>query len=201
MLINSRARISPWLFIKRDPRELVKEGNRRRLAIRIKNDSCRALLQFKDAVELLLVAWRPDDTALKYLTRWLSGRKALIFRSTAIRKASFLHILSTCALNDNLLSISKPNKAALSTLRRVLSLSVLTESSQFRCDLSLFPVIVRTLVLSWAVCWRWSRLEFLWQIYLVTGLDGPSFSHLPKPTQSYHLRKDLQLHWHVGANR
>ena len=34
----------------------------------------------------------------------LSGRKALIFRSTAIREASFSHILSTCALNHNLLS-------------------------------------------------------------------------------------------------
>ena len=48
--------------MKRDPREFIKEGNRRRLEIHIKNDSCRALLQFKDAIKLLLVAWRPDDS-------------------------------------------------------------------------------------------------------------------------------------------
>ena len=79
-------------------------------------------------------------TALYYLTGWLSGRKALIFFSTSIREASILHILSTCALNDSLLSISKPNMTALSTLHKVLSLSVLTEISQLSFDLSLFPV-------------------------------------------------------------
>ena len=131
--------------MKRDPRELFKEGNKRRLAIRIKNDSCRGL-QFKDAIELLL-----DQMKLAYiahLTRWISGRKAIIFRRSVIREASFLHILPTCALNDNLLSISNSNKATLSTLHVVLSLSVQTESSQFSFDLSLFAVIVRTLVLS-----------------------------------------------------
>ena len=107
--------------MKRDPRELFKEGNKRRLAIRIKNDSCR-VLQFKDAIELLL-----DQMKLAYiahLTRWISGRKAIIFRRSVIREASFLHILPTCALNDNLLSISKSNKAVHSTLHRVLSLII-----------------------------------------------------------------------------
>ena len=56
MLLNNRALINPCVIAHKTGsiRELVKEGNRRRLAIRIKNDSCRALLQFKDAIELLL---------------------------------------------------------------------------------------------------------------------------------------------------
>ena len=57
-----------------------------------------------------------------------------------VRQAFCIIILSTCALMDSLLSISKPNKGALSTLHRVLSLSVLTEISQLSFDLSLFPV-------------------------------------------------------------
>ena len=47
-------------------RLLDKEGSRRRLAISIKNDSWPALLQFKDAIDLLFVAWRPDDANIAH---------------------------------------------------------------------------------------------------------------------------------------
>ena len=42
-------------------------------------------------------------------SRWLSGRKALIFLQHGNSWGELLAYLSTCALNDNLLSISKPD--------------------------------------------------------------------------------------------
>ena len=62
-----------------------------------------------------------------------------MFRSIAILEANFLHTFSICSLNDNLLSISTPNKVAQSTLLSCFSFMVTSISLLIYVSHTSFP--------------------------------------------------------------